>query len=67
MGEQLTLGLAILDPDAHRAQLARKYRKCLSCSTSFMSAGPGNRICTRCRASDAFTCSPVDFTIHASF
>jgi hypothetical protein len=65
MSEQLTLGLAILDPEAHRRQLARKSRRCLSCSTSFMSSGPGNRICTRCRASDAFTCSPVEFSIAA--
>jgi len=27
----------------------RKKRKCLACSKEFMSGGPGNRICKRCK------------------
>ena len=64
---QLDFGLIVLDPEEARRQARRKDRRCLSCSSSFSSTGPGNRICSRCRSSEAFTCSPVDFTIHAAF
>jgi hypothetical protein len=67
MAEQLSFGLVITDPDKARKLAACKPRRCLSCSSMFSSHGPGNRICNRCRGSDAFTCSPVDFTIHSAF
>ena len=67
MADQLDFGLIVTDPDAHRAQAARKQRKCLSCSKSFKSTGPGNRICVRCKGLDAFTSAPSAFTVHAAF
>ena len=67
MADQLSFGLVITDPAAHRALAAQKQRKCLSCSKGFNSAGPGNRICTRCKGLDAFTSAPSAFTVHASF
>jgi hypothetical protein len=67
MADQLDFGLIVTDPDAHRAQAARKQRKCLSCSKGFNSAGPGNRICVRCKNHEVFTSSPSSFSIHASF
>jgi hypothetical protein len=65
MAEQLTFGLIVLDPEQHRLQAMCKPRRCLSCSSSFPSTGPGNRICTRCRSSELFTCSPVEYSIAA--
>jgi ribosomal protein S27AE len=47
--EQFSLGLAITDPDKARQQAARKTRKCLSCSNSFVSEWAGNRTCGRCK------------------
>jgi hypothetical protein len=64
---QLDFGLIVLDPQKHRLQAMQKSRKCLSCSSSFASSGPGNRICPRCKSSEAFTCSPDAFSIHAVF
>lgn len=37
---------------------ARRERPCLCCSTKFMSEGPHNRLCGRCRGKDL---SPFDF------
>jgi hypothetical protein len=67
MAEQLSFGLVILDPQAHRLQSMCKSRKCLSCSSDFQSSGPGNRICPRCKSSEAFHSSPDAFSIHAAF
>jgi hypothetical protein len=63
---QLSFGLAITDPDEHRAQAASRQRRCLSCSSMFASTGPGNRICHTCRRTDAWS-SPAEFPIHAAF
>lgn len=67
IADQLSFDLIITDPQAAAAEAARKPRKGLSCSKSFASAGPGNRICTRCKGTETFTCSPSAFTVHASF
>jgi hypothetical protein len=67
MAEQLDFGLVITDPAAHRAEAAKKQRMCLSCSKGFASAGPGNRICKRCKGTEVFTSSPSCFSIHAAF
>jgi|1186.fasta_scaffold949254_2 hypothetical protein len=64
MAEQLSFGLIVTDPEAHRQQLARKSRRCLSCDSSFQSTGPGNRICSRCKSTEAFHSSPDAFSIH---
>jgi hypothetical protein len=61
-----TFGVIVTDPDEHRKQLARKPRKCLSCSRDFDSTGPGNRICGDCKGLVAWS-TPNDFSIHASF
>jgi ribosomal protein S27AE len=60
--EQFSLGIVITDPDKARQQDARKNRKCLSCSNSFMSDGPGNRICGRCKECVAWS-TPADFSV----
>ena len=65
--EQLSFGLLITDPSAHRAQLAQKPRRCLSCDTAFNSTGPGNRICGRCKNTELFACSPHEFSVAAAF
>jgi hypothetical protein len=65
MAEQLSFGLVITDPDAYRIEAARKSRRCLSCSTDFLSHGPGNRVCPRCRSSELFTCSPAEYSVAA--
>jgi hypothetical protein len=65
--KQLSFDLIVTDPEAYRAQGGQKQRKCLSCSKSFNSAGFGNRLCTRCKGTETFTCSPSSFTVHASF
>ena len=67
MAEQLSFGLIVTDPRAYRAEAAKKQRRCLSCSSTFNSAGPGNRICGRCKSTETFTCSPSSFTVHAAF
>jgi hypothetical protein len=64
MAEQLTSGLIITDP---AAQLARKDRRCLSCSGMFASNAPGNRICRGCKSTEVFQSSPNSFSVHASF
>lgn len=58
--------LAVIAPAEHRAQLAQRPRRCLSCQTEFDSVGVGNRICGRCKNSDVFR-TPADFSVAASF
>ncbi|MGF7213038.1 hypothetical protein GGE65_007674 [Skermanella aerolata] len=65
--QQLDFGLIVTNPDAARQMAAKKLRRCLHCARDFDSAGPGNRICMRCRGLDAFTSPSVDFPIHAAF
>jgi hypothetical protein len=60
--DQLTFGLIVLDPDAHRLQEQHKTRRCLSCSDEFASHGPGNRICSPCKALVAWS-TPNDFSV----
>jgi hypothetical protein len=67
MAEQIAFPIAVIDPEAHRILLAQRPRKCLCCQRDFESAGVGNRICGRCRSSEAFTCSPAEYSIAASF
>jgi len=64
--QQLDLGLIIMDPLEFQQQQQRKGRKCLSCSRTFQSSGPGNRICVPCKGLEAWS-SPADYAIHASF
>jgi hypothetical protein len=64
--EQLSFGLIVTDPQAHRIEAMRKTRKCLHCSNDFLSAGPGNRICRPCKSRDVWS-MPNDFSIHAAF
>lgn len=59
---QLSFGLLILDPEAHRIHAMKRTRKCLCCGDQFSSHGPGNRICSPCKALDAWT-SPNEFSI----
>jgi hypothetical protein len=61
-----TFGPVITDPDEHRAQLARKPRKCLSCGEIFPSEHPGNRVCSPCKQLVAWT-TPNDFSVSAAF
>ena len=61
MADQLTFGLLILDPQAHRILSMRKERKCLSCLHFFPSHGPGNRICSGCKDREAW--STNDFSV----
>ncbi|QQP94050.1 hypothetical protein IGS68_35150 (plasmid) [Skermanella sp. TT6] len=65
MAVQLDFGLIVTDPQAHRAQLASKTRRCLSCSSMFPSFGAGNRICSTCKSREAWT-SPNEFSISAA-
>jgi hypothetical protein len=65
--EQLSFGLLITDPQAHRLQAMQKERKCLSCSRQFRSHGPGNRICSPCKDLDSWKAGSVEFvTVSAS-
>lgn len=34
------------------AQAEKNYRPCMCCKNFFMSTGPGNRMCSRCRTLD---------------
>lgn len=47
----------LADAEAARDRLERKARSkdraCLCCGTRFMSEGPHNRLCARCRGRDA--------------
>ena len=63
-----TFGTIITDPDEHRAQLARKPRKCLSCGDTFPSEHAGNRVCSDCKQLVAWS-TPNDFSLatNASF
>jgi ribosomal protein S27AE len=61
-----TFGAIIVDPDEHRAQLARKPRKCLSCGDMFPSEHAGNRVCGGCKALVAWS-TPNDFSVSAAF
>lgn len=65
--EQLSFGLVITDPDAHRLHAMRRLRKCLHCSDNFPSDGPGHRICPPCKGLEVFTSSPSSFSVYASF
>jgi hypothetical protein len=67
MAEQLSFGLLILDPQAHRLQAMQKSRKCLSCQQQFASVGPGNRICSSCKDRDTWKSGVVEFSSAASF
>jgi hypothetical protein len=67
MAEQLSFGLVILDPQAHRLQSMVKGRKCLSCAKTFQSSGPGNRICSSCKSHDAWQSGIPEFSSAASF
>lgn len=40
-------------PGARRIPSHLRARTCLSCERVFLSSGPGNRICPRCRGADA--------------
>jgi hypothetical protein len=64
--EQLSFGLIITDPQAHRHASQRKLRDCLSCHRAFLSEGPGNRVCSTCKNRDAWS-GPTAFTVVASF
>lgn len=66
MAQQLSFGLIVTDPAAHRAQLAQKVRRCLSCSSNFASSGPGNRVCNGCKSRESWT-SPNEFSLVAAF
>jgi ribosomal protein S27AE len=67
MATQLDFGPAILDPQKHRQNLLRKSRKCLRCSTSFDSHGPGNRVCGRCKSIDAWTSAVPEYSLPSAF
>ena len=62
---QLDFGLVVTDPEAHRRELGKKGRKCLSCSRTFQSTGPGNRTCGSCKEPEAWT-SPTACAVHAA-
>lgn len=40
-------------PGAKKTPIALAARTCLSCDRVFLSSGPGNRLCMRCRGGDA--------------
>jgi len=40
-------------PGAKKTPLSLAARTCLSCDRVFLSSGPGNRLCMRCRGGDA--------------
>jgi hypothetical protein len=61
-----TFGTIVTDPDEHRAQLARKPRRCLSCGDTFPSEHAGHRICTGCKSLSVWG-TPNDFSVSASF
>ena len=44
----------------------QKLRRCLSCDSQFNSHGPGNRICSGCKAQDMWR-GPVEFSTSISF
>lgn len=60
--QQLSFGLVITDPAEHRRRLQTKPRRCLSCSRSFASSGPGNRVCATCKGREAWS-GPTDFAV----
>ncbi len=64
---QLTFGLLILDPEAHRIQSMHQTRRCLSCGDDFASHGPGNRICLPCKDLDGWKAGVSEFsTVNAA-
>jgi hypothetical protein len=65
MGKQLDFGLIVLDPDGYHRQQQCRDRKCLSCSRTFLSAGPGNRICLQCKDLDGWTSPATSYALHA--
>lgn len=56
---QLTFGLVVLDPDQQARLDRQKVRNCLKCGTAFVSEGPHNRLCSRCRYANANTYDPT--------
>src|SRR4051794_34333255 len=64
--EQLSFDIAVIDPEAHRVQVARKPRKCLCCGGTFNSAHAGHRICSSCKELDIWS-SPNEFSVAVSF
>jgi hypothetical protein len=64
---QLSFGLIVIDPEAHRRQQKVKERRCLSCDTQFLSAGPHNRICLKCKDLDGWTSPATSCVVHAAF
>jgi hypothetical protein len=65
MAEQLSFGLVVTDPHAFKLASARKPRRCLSCDETFISRGPGNRICGRCKSLESWA-SPNEFAVVSS-
>ena len=65
--EQLSFGLIVTDPQAHRQRQQMKERRCLSCSSDFLSAGPGNRICMRCKDLDAWNSPAASYAVAGAF
>jgi hypothetical protein len=65
MADQLDFGLIVLDPQAHKAQMAKQKRRCLSCERTFESSGSGNRICNLCKNRDAWS-SPIEFAVSSA-
>lgn len=42
------------EAEACQKKSLSKPRRCLCCGAEFMSAGPGNRLCSRCRSKDDY-------------
>lgn len=59
---QLSFGLIITDPQAHRIEAMRQTRRCLSCGDDFASHGPGNRICSSCKDLDGWKAGVTEFS-----
>ena len=53
------------DPDPVAPHDVRE-RPCLSCHRPFASAGPGNRVCRKCKRQDAWKSGVGDFVVQAS-
>ena len=81
MAEQLSLGFWDASPvkatpepskpktkkrEASKPRNAKTPRRCLCCSKTFPSHGPGNRICSDCRYGDRFS-GPTEFSTSISF
>ena len=53
-------------PEELRKMAKQKQRRCLHCSDTFASSGPGHRICSPCKSLEVFTSSPSSFSIHTA-